>query len=124
MNYFRSLLVVSFLFIFNACSDSIETEDYRIPFTGNYECVKQPNSIYLPDILVNVEVRIDSASSDKIYVNNDLVPISEDGTYGPDLLRHDYNYELRFKDDSIFIQSYVIIVNGIVAPCKLTGVKI
>ena len=118
---FISTLLLTILI--TACSEINESSDYRIPFTGDYECIKQPNNIYLPDIIVDVEVRIDSQSDDKIYVGTDLVPISESGTYGPDLLRSDYHYELVFRNDSIFIRSHINFPNGIVAPSILTGSK-
>ncbi|NNF22703.1 MAG: hypothetical protein HKN67_12235, partial [Saprospiraceae bacterium] len=68
-------------------------------------------------------VRIDSSSSDMVYVGEELVPIDENGSYGPDELRPSYYYELRLQNDSLFLRTYQVIINGIVAPCTFYGVK-
>ena len=98
--------------------DQRENEDYREEFVGTYDCIKNTSTIE-----VVIEVVMDSTSSDKIFVGSDLVPISTDGNYGPENLRPDYNYEIRFVDDEIYIRSHRNIINGIALPCVFTGTK-
>lgn len=117
-----TLLIVMFGLMLTACNKSSETADYRIPFTGNYDAYKAMGGP-IPDINFDIVVTLDPESDDKIYIDSLLVPISEQGTYGPDLLQADFFYNLQFRNDSIFIRSHIIIPNGIVAPCVVKGVK-
>lgn len=116
------LLLAFFLVCITSCSEKIETDDYRLEFVGIYDCYKETFGPY-PSPEIEIVVRIDSSSSDKIYVGEELVPIDENGIYGPGEIRPLHHYELRLQNDSIYLRTYQIIINGIVAPCTIHGIK-
>jgi hypothetical protein len=122
LQYLLFLSVIFFGFI--SCSQEVGLDDYRIPFTGTYEVKKTTYNPYLPPVISYIEVRIDSSSEDKIYVNEDLIPISQSGTFGPGFLEANHFYDLMFWGDSIRLETYISIQNGIVAPCEFIGFKL
>ncbi len=119
---YNYLFVILITLGFIACSDPLD-EDYRLAFTGIYDCIKNPDNNIFPEVNVEIEVLIDSSNMDNVIIANKSIPISEEGTFGPAFLEPDLNYELRIEGDSIYIESYNVIISGIVAPCVLVGVK-
>ena len=126
----HTFLILAVLLFIIACSDNDSftdndpdlERDYRTAFIGTYDCeFNKGGQIPGPD--VELEIRIDSSTNDRIIVGNDTVPISVDGTFGPDLLRPGFHYELKITEDSVYLYSHVIIPNGIVMPCVFECVR-
>ena len=87
-----------------------EKEDYRIKYFGNYICEGYCHDwneatrldIYYKDTITLV-VKIDSSSADKIYVNNDLIPIDTSGYFSEFYWENYHFYDILFyNEDSIY----------------------
>ncbi|NNE26498.1 MAG: hypothetical protein HKN09_06615 [Saprospiraceae bacterium] len=119
-----TLLTFLALVLLWACSedDPLVEDDYRLAFVGKYDCeLNKGNPIPGPD--VELVIRIDSTTDNRIIVANDTVPISTDGTFGPGELRPGFYYELRINGDSIYLNHHILIPNGIALPCKFECIR-
>ena len=114
-----ALIVFFSLLFIGACSDNnnLLEDDYRLAFVGTYACSIENNGPF-PDPDIELEIKIDSTSTNRIVVARDTVPISEEGTFGPDELRPGYYYELRISGNSVFLNSYYVNIPGISLPME------
>ncbi len=132
-------LLVVLLFLFTSCGDQEvccfippveetpveETPlDPRLEFIGIYDCDKSTNSDFQFSQQIEVFVQLDSLNEENISINGILVPIDSTGVFGPDFINNlSTNYFVEFKGDSIRIENFGSIPNGIVAPCFIRGVR-
>jgi len=127
---YRTTLFILTLFLMSCNGDPevdcdvILCENYRFEFVGTYQCTKSHNSFDDDNFATDIEVvvELDPENPSLLIVNGMKVPISEDGTFGPD--SYDSNhFDLRFSDNSIRMLTYPI-VPGTAITCYIKGDKI
>ena len=130
-NYISLMTLLFSAFILFSCSqdeDPITPEDpsvpvdYRDEFTGEYESTKSSNSfediLFTTDILVTVEK--DSLSDTNVVVNGQIIPIDEDGNFGPDFHNGQY-FDLMISDGNLRLSINEVFPNGLALPCFILG---
>lgn len=111
------------------CTGDMETapppDDYREQWIGSYEGTKSNTSLEdeLMTTPISFEVTMDESTVDGLIVNGTLVPIAEDGTFGPDFVEGGpSNYEVHFMEDgSVTIKINEIFPFGIALPCYINA---
>jgi len=132
IEFFRLFLIMLVGLLISSCSVNVETsippDDYREEWTGFYEGTKSNTSLEdeLMTTPISFEVTLDDDTVDGMIINGTLVPISEDGTFGPDFVEGGpSNYEVHFKEDgSITMKINEIFPFGIALPCYINARKI
>lgn len=130
MKYLLFFSILATTILFSACGDVGLEEfpaDYRVKWVGSYEGTKS-NTSFDDDMFVtdlSFEVRLDPDSDDGLFVKDILLPVSEDGTFGPDVMNGGFtNYELTIEDDELRLSSFANFPNGIALPCFIKARKI
>lgn len=112
-------------------TDTTKTEipDYRIPFTGQYFAIKICTMITLGGIdtteqgFTSVKVSIDTASTDKIYLNSYLIPIDTSGTYiGVNEVADFQMFGVQFTGDTLLWNTSKVAGLGL-ENCTIVGQK-
>ena len=115
------------LFLLSSCAESEPSfDDFREQWIGTYEGTKSnrgfDDNIFITSI--TFEVLIDEDSEDGLLINGTLVPISEDGDFGPDFIQGNLNYSVNFNGDDVRIEINVDNVLGLALPCFIIAEKI
>lgn len=126
----HSILILLGLLVIS-CSGNLETssplDDYREQWIGTYQGTKSNTSLEdeLMTTPISFEVTMDEATVDGLIINGTLVPIAEDGTFGPDFVEGASNYEVHFMEDgSVTIKINEIFPFGIALPCYINARRI
>jgi len=114
---YLSFILMGLLVI--SCGDEnpvMPTEDFRDAFVGIYDCEKGSTTIEL-------EVKIDPDNEMNLVIGPYSIPVDEDGSYGREELEQNVFITLRFEDNEIFYAEFKPIIDGLIAPCELRGLK-
>lgn len=124
---FLSLSIFTILVVCASCSkdDEVTTPtDYRESFIGIYDCTKSSKSfdddLFTTDIVVTIE--IDSSTLTSLKINDQSIPVDDDGVFGPDYHNGQY-YDLKITDDNLRLSINEVFPNGLALPCFIKGVK-
>lgn len=116
----------SLLLLTVSCNDDDNPDlqtDFRDEFVGIYACEKGST-------IIELEVSKDPDNEQNLLIGPYSIPIDEDGSFGPANLETETSnfssvlIELRFNGDEIYYKEQKSIINGLVAPCELTGIKL
>lgn len=116
MKYITILLSILFLLV-SCKKDPVVEGDYREEFLGTYEALKSNKEFYNDPFAMDIEVEVtvvDSIDETSILVNDMLVMLNDDGTFGEGPL------EGGFVGDSIKFYTRPI-ANGLILPCYIWG---
>lgn len=107
----------------NDLSPEEGTGDYREKYVGTYAATKSnvsfEDDMFTTDIEVLVEIDMNNDSI--LIINGFAIPISEEGTFGPETI--DFNrFEIEFSEESIRMATFPIIP-GITTYCYIKGTK-
>ena len=76
---------------------------------------------------IRFDVLIDSSTTDGLIINGINIPISTNGTFGPDFLgeaESGANYTVIFRLEEVRIETRFIMDLGQAAPCFISGTLI
>ena len=118
--------------LFSSCgSDDIEEpEDYREFYIGTYEGLKSFRSFSdtVTATSVTFDVDIDSSTTDGLIINGIEIPISTNGTFGPEFIGDENgvgnNFTVTFLFGEVRIKDLPIIPFGQSAPCLISATRI
>lgn len=129
LSYSLCLVLISLLL--PACSNDSQVlvpTDYREQWEGTYEGTKSNTSLedQIMTTPISFEVTINESSLNELNINGTNVPITDDGTFGPDFVNDsEFNYEVHFMDDgSVTLIIGQIFPEGISLPCYINAVRI
>lgn len=115
-----AILFLTFVsFYICSCGDASETidlpRDYRAQWIGTYEGTK--SNLSFADTLftatINFDVEVDLDSDDGLVVKGINLPITEEGTFGPDNLDGGLiNYELNIEGNELRLASFESLPNA------------
>lgn len=116
------------LLSFASCSKDVAMPDYRDEYVGNYTCTRyyQMNYINMTPIydtsIVQLEIKKDENSTDKIIVDSDTVIVQLNGTVDETNNPPSYIYRITFRNDSIYFYRKNYYTGGSVST-DIIGIK-
>jgi len=115
-------LIFSLLVVFSACKKEDQPDGVQ-QFVGIYDSTKSSQSYDDPlAVSIDVIVELDSTDSSLITINGMKVPVSLEGTYGPEVYEGNH-ISLEIIGDALQLLTYPANVPGIVLPCYIKGTK-
>ncbi len=128
MTAYRILLPLIVLgALFTGCGNDEPEKilDFRDDLVGTYDCLKY-NSPNLDDTFatrVELVVEKDEDDPNSLLINDFVIPVDENGDYGPDFIEAGTQLELTFDGDNIDFRMQPFLINGLALPCIFIGEK-
>lgn len=126
-----SLLLVMISLFLPACNNDsgvLVPTDYREKWEGTYEGTKSNTSLEDETMTtpISFEVAINESSLNELNINGTNVPITDDGSFGPDFVNDsEFNYDVHFMDDgTVTLIIRQIFPEGISLPCYINAVRL